>query len=199
MDRFDQRLSNTILEHKIVQTWRKLISHCIIIIIIIMAIENACILHTTIKTKKLRTMKSIQQICANLVLSVDDYAVSDNPSYSKTAHLYRKHFPDRFFSLRGRRKPRGDELYTLIRRSTLQARLVGKTHLTSILVSKLVSRSNALQKNYSYCGVFTQTVAKQRLHKQISTEKLLSIRSAPRTLPRNAEVNTSLLCCIMQR
>jgi hypothetical protein len=41
-----------------------------------------------------------------------------------------------------------------------------------------------------YCDVFTQTVVKQRLRKQISTEKLFSIRSASRTLLRNAEVNT---------
>jgi hypothetical protein len=52
----------------------------------------------------------------------------------------------------------------------------------------------------TYCGIFTQTVAKQRPHKQISTEKLLSIRSASRTLLRNVEVNTHLcvathLCC----
>jgi hypothetical protein len=44
------------------------------------------------------------------------------------------------------------------------------------------------------CGTFKQTVAKERLRKQISTEKLLSIRSASRTLPHNAEVNTSLRC-----
>jgi hypothetical protein len=44
------------------------------------------------------------------------------------------------------------------------------------------------------CGVFTQTVAKQQLRKHISTEKLLSIRSASRMLLRNAEVNTSLRC-----
>jgi hypothetical protein len=47
---------------------------------------------------------------------------------------------------------------------------------------------------FIYCGVFTQAVAKQRLRKQISTEKLLSITSASRTLLRNAEVNTSLRC-----
>jgi hypothetical protein len=45
-----------------------------------------------------------------------------------------------------------------------------------------------------YCGIFTQTVGKQQLHKQTSTEKLLSIRSASRTLLCNAEVNTSLRC-----
>jgi hypothetical protein len=46
----------------------------------------------------------------------------------------------------------------------------------------------------TYCGVFTQTVAKQRLRKHISTETLLSILSASRMLLRNAEVNTSLHC-----
>jgi hypothetical protein len=43
-----------------------------------------------------------------------------------------------------------------------------------------------------YYGVFAQTVAKQRLRKVISTERLFSIRSASRTLLRNAEANTSL-------
>jgi hypothetical protein len=44
---------------------------------------------------------------------------------------------------------------------------------------------------FSYCGVFMQTVAEQRLRKQISTETLFSIRSASRTLLCNSEVNTS--------
>jgi hypothetical protein len=45
---------------------------------------------------------------------------------------------------------------------------------------------------YIYCGVFVQSVAKERLGKQISTGRLFSMRSASRTLLRNAEVNTSL-------
>jgi hypothetical protein len=44
----------------------------------------------------------------------------------------------------------------------------------------------------TYCGVFAQSVAKQRLGKHTSTEMLFSMRSALRTLLRNAEVNTSL-------
>jgi hypothetical protein len=43
-----------------------------------------------------------------------------------------------------------------------------------------------------YCGVFMQTVAKQRLRKQISTEKLFSIRSMSRTLLCNAEIRSAL-------
>jgi hypothetical protein len=44
-----------------------------------------------------------------------------------------------------------------------------------------------------YCGLFTQTVAKQRLRKHISTEKLLSIRSALWTLLRRSKHISALL------
>jgi hypothetical protein len=57
-----------------------------------------------------------------------------------------------------------------------------------------MSRCLMTIRNIIYCGVFAQTVAKQRLRKQISTERLFSLRSASRTLRSNAEVNTSLLC-----
>jgi hypothetical protein len=43
-----------------------------------------------------------------------------------------------------------------------------------------------------YCNEFALSVAKQRLGKQTSTEELFSVRSTPRLLLRNAEVNTSL-------
>jgi hypothetical protein len=62
------------------------------------------------------------------------------------------------------------------------------------LVFRRLLKGSFTTSGHTYCGVFTQTAAKQRLHKQISTEKLLSIRSASRTLLCNAEVNTSLHC-----
>jgi hypothetical protein len=43
-----------------------------------------------------------------------------------------------------------------------------------------------------YCNEIAQSVAKQRLGKQTTTEGLFSVRSAPQPLLRNAEVNTSL-------
>jgi hypothetical protein len=89
VDFFDQRLSYGALEHKTVKWWRKLAFHCII-----MAVSNACILHNTIKTKKLSTPKFSQQVCSSMVLSVDDLARADNPSSSKIARLS-QHFPDR--------------------------------------------------------------------------------------------------------
>jgi hypothetical protein len=75
VDLFDQRLSYGALEHKTVKWWRKLAFHCII-----MAVSNACILHNTIKTKKLNTSKFIPQVCSSMVLSVDGLAGVDNPS-----------------------------------------------------------------------------------------------------------------------
>jgi hypothetical protein len=74
VDLFDQRLSYGALEHNTVKWWRKLAFHCII-----MVISYACILHNTIKTKKLSTPKFIQQVCCNMVLSVDDLAGGDKP------------------------------------------------------------------------------------------------------------------------
>jgi hypothetical protein len=49
----------------------------------------------------------------------------------------RSTFQTGFLSLKGRHKPKGDSLYALIRKNTLQARLVGKTHPISVPIAML--------------------------------------------------------------
>jgi hypothetical protein len=49
-----------------------------------------------------------------------------------------------------------------------------------------------LNHKVKYCNGFAQSVTKQRLGKQTSTERPFSIWSTQRSLLRNAEVNTSL-------
>jgi hypothetical protein len=62
----------------------------------------------------------------------------------------------------------------------------GHHQVLKSLVRKLLS--SVVAYVVKCCGVFAQTVAKQQLRKQISTERLFSIRSASRTLLHNAEV-----------
>jgi hypothetical protein len=61
----------------------------------------------------------------------------------------RSTFQTGFLSLKGRRKPRGDALYALIRRNTLQARLVGKTHPISVPVAVLDYVSPLVSKYFT--------------------------------------------------
>jgi hypothetical protein len=65
----------------------------------------------------------------------------------------RSTFQTGFLSPKGRQNPRGDALYALLRRNTLQAKLVGKTHPISVLIAMLDYLSPLVSKYFTQCCI----------------------------------------------